>query len=187
MISLEAVVLTGGASRRMGQDKSKLSIDGVPQGERIVRQFLDAEIPVTVLGREAIDGANFQADKEEFGGPISALSAFTPKSDLVFVASCDLPRFDIGFVKLLVDKIGSAKACAPKVDGFRQPLCALYRNEAFAKLSALTDQCAMGWLDALETVILSEDDLVRADIDPSVTRGANTPDELRAVLNEVNS
>lgn len=169
----------------MGQDKAKLPIDGIPQAERIVRQFQDAGIPVTVLGREPIAGAQFIKDQAEFGGPIAALSAFRPTASLVFVASCDLPRFDVRIVDFLQERMGQSDACTPQVDGFRQPLCALYANRAFVKLQTLEDQCAMGWLNALNTVIVPEGDLIAAGLNAVIARGANTPQELDAALAEV--
>ena len=90
MGSIEAVVLTGGESRRMGFDKASIAIDGVPQADRIVRQFLAAGLPVTVLGRQPINGAAFLPDEEMFGGPIAALTRFVPSAEFVFVSSCDL-------------------------------------------------------------------------------------------------
>jgi len=176
-MTLEAVVLTGGRSRRMGQDKASLSIEGVPQARRIVNQLASHGLAVTILGREPIEGAAFLKDKEEFGGPIAALAAFTPTTDAVFVTSCDLPNFDVALIDLLSQKIGTAEACAPVTDGFRQPLCALYKREAFDKLASLEDQCAMSWLNALDTQLVSEDELRSAGIDPASTRGANTPEE----------
>jgi molybdopterin-guanine dinucleotide biosynthesis protein A len=171
----------------MGHDKAKLPIDGVPQAERIVRQFLEAGIAVTTLGREPVPGAEFVRDKEELGGPISALAAFRPNAEYVFVVSCDLPRFDVRLVDFLKERIRDAEACAPMVDGFRQPLCALYSRRAFERLATLEDQCAMGWLNALQTVIVPEQDLVQAGLRPAAARGANTPEELAEALAEVNS
>jgi molybdopterin-guanine dinucleotide biosynthesis protein A len=183
-MTLEAVVLTGGKSRRMGQDKARLQIDGVPQGVRIVSQLAHHGIPVTVLGREPIYLAKFVMDKEAFGGPIAALRNFQPTADAVFVVSCDLPKFDARLIDVLQEKIGAAEACAPHVDGFRQPLCALYTRAAFGKLSSLEDQCAMGWLNALETKLVSEEELKAAGVDPATTRGANTPEEFAEAVGE---
>ena len=168
----------------MGRDKAKISIDGVPQAGRIVCQFLESGIPVTVLGKEPINGAALLRDKNDNAGPIAALSAFVPKAQHVFVASCDLPKFDITLVQLLGDKIGNYDACTPEVDGYRQPLCALYSNRAFEKLASLEDQCAMSWLNALDTRIVTEGELEEARIKPAAARGANTPAELTAAIKE---
>lgn len=179
---VEAVLLTGGKSSRMGEDKSLLIIDGRPQGERIAWELLRHDVPVTVLGQLPIYGCSFLKDEEEYAGPLGALSRFAPQADAVFVASCDLPLFDARIVSLLGDRIGDHQAAVPEVNGYRQPLCALFRASSFEKLSDLDGQCAMGWLDALDTVVVPEEDIRTAGIDPNSAQGANTKEELKALL-----
>jgi molybdopterin-guanine dinucleotide biosynthesis protein A len=169
----------------MGRDKATLPIDGVPQATRIVRALRAHGLAVTVLGREAVEGAAFLPDAEDLAGPAAALARFTPTADAVFVASCDLPLFDPRLVDLLADRLGEAQAVAPVVETWRQPLCALYRAEAFATLQAVVAEgfrCPMRWLDRLEPVLLDEAVLQEAGIDPRATLGANTPEELADAL-----
>lgn len=180
---IEAAVLTGGQSRRMGEDKASLQINGVPQAERIVRSLRAAGIEVTTLGRAPVEGASFLADEEEFRGPLAALARFKPTADAVFVSSCDLPRFDASLVRFLADRLGGHESAVPFVDGYRQPLCALYRRSAWDKLPT-ERQCAMGWLEALDVVLVSEQELLDAGVSPASTRGANSREELDRVLNE---
>ncbi len=181
-MTIEAVLLTGGASRRMGEDKAKLLIDGVPQAKRIADSLLAAGIPVTTLGREPVEGCAFLADAAEFAGPLAALARFKPTAEAVFVASCDLPRFNARLVDFLASVLGDSDAAIPFVNGFRQPLCALYRASAFDRLDRLNDACTMAWVDALACAIVTEEDLRTGGIHPLSTQGANTRGELREVL-----
>src|SRR4051812_28771963 len=91
--SLEAVLLTGGASRRVGEDKAKLLVEGEPLARRISRLLIDSAIPVTVLGGEPLPDCEFLADEEAFRGPLAAISRFIPSREYVFVCSCDVPGF----------------------------------------------------------------------------------------------
>lgn len=184
-MTIEAVVLTGGESRRMGRDKASLPIDGVPQAQRIVEALRVKVVKTTVLGRHPVPGAEFLPDGEEFAGPAAALARFEPSSDAVFVASCDLPLFDPRIVDLLAEALGDHRAAAPLVEEWRQPLCALYRAETFATLKEVVAagiRCPMKWLARLEPVLLDETVLRSAGIDPRSTLGANTPDELQEAL-----
>jgi molybdopterin-guanine dinucleotide biosynthesis protein A len=168
----------------MGTDKARLPVDGLPQAKRIVNLLLSRGLSVTVLGREPVEGADFFADRVEFAGPLAALCQYAPRTAYVFVASCDLPRFDPAIVELLRRKIGAASAAVPVVDEFRQPFCALYSAQAFQKLKEIEDACAMGWLDALEAQLVTETELSEACVDPRAARGANTPEEFAAALSE---
>jgi|GEM_PF-802279 len=184
-MSMEAVVLAGGESRRMGRDKATLPIDGVPQAERIVRSLAGIGVPSTTLGGEPVPGATFLADAERFAGPVAALARFEPKADLVFVASCDLPRFDPALVNALRSRLGDHDAAVPLVDEWRQPLCGLYRASAFAHLPELVKEdirCATKWLDRLSVRLVGAEELQAAGVDPAAALGANTPEELEAAL-----
>ncbi len=184
MMGIEAVILTGGESRRMGRDKATLPIDGKAQAQRIVDALLAEGIASTTLGREPTVGAAFIADQEEFSGPIAALSRFEPREEMVFVASCDLPRFDPRLVRLLEDCF-EVDACVPVSDGFRQPLCALYGKSAFAELAAMAREglrCPTKWLDRIRVRLLSEEELISLGGNPNWTRGANTPEELARLI-----
>jgi molybdopterin-guanine dinucleotide biosynthesis protein A len=146
---------------------------------------------VTVLGRSPISGAKFLEDVEEFAGPMVALAHFRPRADAAFVVSCDLPLFDVRIVKLLTRKLESAQrqdsAAVPVLEGFRQPLCALYRSEAFPSLTALAatgKRSMMAWLDALEVIKVHGFELADAGIDRTAMAGANTPEELADILRQ---
>lgn len=118
----------------MGEDKTGILIDGVPQAQRIADALGAVGLPVTVLGREPIPGHAFLRDANEFAGPLSALAQFAPSADAVFVCSCDLPLFDARIASTLAERLGDRDASVPQVNGFRQPLCALYRAKAFAHI-----------------------------------------------------
>lgn len=169
----------------MGADKSRLLIDGVPQARRIADALMAAGLPVSVLGREPLQGCRLVPDREELAGPVAALANLEPSAELVFVCSCDLPLFDGRIVGVLREKLGDHEAAVPVVAGWRQPLCALYRRQAWDRLGqveATGRGCAMRWLDFLDVVLVSEEELWAAGVDPRAAQGANTRKELEAML-----
>jgi len=183
-MELEAVLLTGGASRRMGQDKASLAIDGESLADRMVRILNAANIPVTVLGRRLVDGASFLEDAEDYAGPLSALSRFIPCSHFVLVLSCDMPLFDPSIVSLLRETIGDSDAAVPLTGGYPQPLAALYRASAFTLIGQTIDsgsQSMMAWLRSLRVTEIDET-TIRQTHDPRCLIGVNTPEELDALL-----
>lgn len=169
----------------MGEDKAAILIDGVPQAQRIAGSLQALGMPVTVLGRDPIRGHGFLRDADEFAGPLSALARFDAIADAVFVCSCDLPLFDANIVSTLSAALGDKDASAPMVNGFRQPLCALYRSIAFAKIPDVLAQegaCAMRWLDSLSHATVGEDQLAASGLDPQCAQGANTKEEFERML-----
>ena len=162
----------------MGRDKATLPVDGEAQASRIVRLLSAVGVGTTVLGKAAVEGAAFLRDDATVAGPIDALRRYRPKEEFAFVLSCDLPRFDAGLVAVLTKAIGRKDVAAPFVDGFRQPMVALYRRTAFDRIPS-DARCPMDWLESLDSVFVDEDALGAL---ANATRGANTPEELAALL-----
>ena len=181
-MKLEAVVLSGGRSSRMGRDKAGIRIDGSTLIERIASELRNLNLQVTILGPQNIQGTIQIHDPEPHPGPLVALAGFQPQSDYVFVCSCDLVRFDPKTVAFLETRIDEKDAAVPVVAGYPQPLCALYRAEAFTKIDPSGRKSMMSWLDVLNWTPVNETELTNNGIDARTTLGVNTPEELAAAL-----
>lgn len=178
-MDIEAFVLTGGASSRMGSDKATMVVDGEPVAERIVRLLAEAGLKSTILGPGGVPDASPSA------GPLAALGTLEPAQPWVFVASCDLPRFDARIVPFLYGLVAAADAALPTVDGRLQPLCGVYRSSALQKAAALHRtgvKRIMAWVETLSVVSVGPEALSAAGLDPQCVRGANTPEEWRALV-----
>jgi molybdopterin-guanine dinucleotide biosynthesis protein A len=185
IVDVEAVVLAGGASRRMGRDKASLEVGGTPMALRIASALRSAGIEVTVLGGPALPGFSYLPDNEVYAGPIAALRRFRPEASHAYVAACDMPRFDPAIVSALFQLIGFSDACVPVLDGSPQPLCALYRRGVFEKIGAYWNEggrSVMGWLRTLDARYVTEGELAAMGIQPMSLRSANTVGELRSIL-----
>lgn len=181
-----SVLLTGGASRRMGHDKSRLIVEGEPLGDRLARTLCEADWPPAVLGHAPIAGYAFQPDRNEFAGPAAALRAFYPPTGLVFVLSCDVVRFN-GLVPLAFEmSLGSFDAVMPVIDGKLQPLCGLYQSRCWESLRNFETSRIMDWIQHLNVLALHENRLRELDIDPRWVQGVNTPEELNTLLSPDN-
>ncbi|HWP30277.1 MAG TPA: molybdenum cofactor guanylyltransferase [Fimbriimonadales bacterium] len=183
-MEIEAVLLTGGASLRMGCDKGEIKIRDKTIAERIVQELRGLGIPITVLGNRPIEGCRFLKDEEAYAGPARALSKFVPEKDYVFVVSCDIPNFDAKLVPFLYERSMGGDVAIPRVDGELQPLCALYKREAFGILKDLVEsgeKRVMGWIKRLRVKVVEEDELFE-NFDPWAIRNINTPEELEHFL-----
>lgn len=169
----------------MGSDKAQLEVHGNPLAVTIAGQISALGIPVTVLGNQPLPGHKFLADNEQYTGPLIALSRFTPERGQIFVASCDLVRFDARLIELLSGALGASEAAIPKIEGRLQPLCALYRRESWAKLTetvACGKRSIMAWIERLHVREVNEGEFM--GLDPRCVLGANTPDEFAKALGE---
>lgn len=182
---IEAVLLTGGAGRRMGREKAAIPLGDGRADAALAARLRAGGCAVTVLGRTPVDGCAFVRDVEDYQGPAEALSRFNPQAERVFALACDVVRFDPAIIALMSALIAGHSAVVPVVEGFRQPLCALYTSECLATLREMTargERRLQRWLQALSVRELHPDDLASVGLEPRCVRGANTPDELRDLL-----
>ncbi|MEZ5274863.1 MAG: molybdenum cofactor guanylyltransferase [Opitutaceae bacterium] len=133
------VVLAGGRSRRMGEDKASIVLNGRTLLERSVTLLRALDLPVTVCARreQVLPDSGFaRVDDPEPGiGPVGGLlAAMTacPGESLLVIA-VDLPRLEVYTLDRLLDQRDPAYA----VTAYRspgdtrvEPLCAIYEPAA---------------------------------------------------------
>jgi molybdopterin-guanine dinucleotide biosynthesis protein A len=115
----------------------------------------------------------------------------------VFVASCDLVRFDARVVDVLQGAILkspwpgpiASRHCAavPEIDGRLQPLCALYTKSAIGEAATALARGAHRITEMMETIEVFpvyEGAFLSSGVNPRAVLGANTPDELRTLLSD---
>jgi molybdopterin-guanine dinucleotide biosynthesis protein A len=193
-----AIVLCGGMSRRMGRAKALLPFGPEVLLQRIVRLVGESAGPVVVV---AADGQELPPlpgsvavvrDPAPGRGPLQGISAgmdaLPPDADLIFVTGTDSPFLEPAWIVLLADLIGEADLAIPEVDGFLQPLAALYRKSGVRP--AIEDQLSSNRRSPSSLVGLVRSRIVRpeelAAADPSLATlwNLNTPEDYRAALAE---
>ncbi|WP_300026364.1 NTP transferase domain-containing protein [uncultured Maribacter sp.] len=143
MISKDKIyglVLSGGKSTRMGEDKGLITYHKLPQREHLYH-LLNEVCDKTFLSIrkdqkcEISNSFDVIIDNDEFRGPYNGLlSAHKAHPDAAWlVLACDLPLMDKKALEELIearnsDKIASAFADAD--DPLPEPLCAIWEPEA---------------------------------------------------------
>ena len=103
-----AVILAGGLSSRMGEDKSMLSIDDQPLISIIADQ-LKPVFDEVVIGTNDIKKFNFLnlriiQDIEKNKGPLMGILSClkSSNSDINFITACDIPLMNLQFIKDMI-------------------------------------------------------------------------------------
>jgi molybdopterin-guanine dinucleotide biosynthesis protein A len=124
------LLLTGGTSRRMGEDKARSAVGGVPMGALAGKALLEAASPVLCVGPDP--GLGLDTVEDDRRGPLAALAAGmrrltdTGFAGPVLLVACDMPFLTAGLLALLARELGSAQAAVPLSGGRLQPLAACY-------------------------------------------------------------
>jgi molybdopterin-guanine dinucleotide biosynthesis protein A len=137
------LLLTGGASRRLGVDKATLRLDGETLADRAARVLTRVCRPVLEVG-PGVTGLARVDEGTRRGGPLVALAAggealrARGHTGPAIMLAVDLPRVGEALLELLRDWPG-ALTVVPEVDGRAQTMCARYGGDALLAAQSLVD------------------------------------------------
>ncbi len=128
MKTWSAIVLSGGTNKRFGSDKSAALLHSVTLLDHVL-SFIPQEIKVVIVGKDVFE-------EPPLGGPVAGIARGLQEVDTKYVAiaAVDMPYGSALFSQLL-NAISADAAMPVDADGFKQPLCGIYRRAAL--LSAI--------------------------------------------------
>jgi molybdopterin-guanine dinucleotide biosynthesis protein A len=178
---IAGVLLTGGASTRMGVDKARLVVNGETLAARSARVLASVCDPVIEVGT-GVSGLPAVQEDPAGAGPLVALLAGVGalgEPHVVVLLACDLPNVSAPLLQLLVDRPGS-QSVIPVVGSRAQYACARYGATAFAaaRTALLEGSTGLRELARADCEYLAESDwgpFAMADEFADV----DTPDDLR--------
>ena len=184
--AVKGLVLVGGKSTRMGQDKSNLDYFGKPQ-KIVAKELLESNDLETFYSvQNSSENVDEIHDKFLNLGPFGGIcSAFQKDPNAAwFVLATDVPFVTDQIIKLLLNHRNSAKmATAIKGKGkdFPEPLITIYEPKAYP---ILLQYLAQGYSCPRKALINSEVEIV--EVDDDVIRNVNTPVDFKNAKNEIN-
>jgi molybdopterin-guanine dinucleotide biosynthesis protein A len=177
------VILAGGLSRRMGQDKATLPAGDGTLIEHLARRLAPVVDETIIAGgsvRPPFEGARFVSDHQPGLGPLAGmlagLSAATERH--VWVVGCDLPDVEPALGGLLCALAGDYEAVVPRPYEEPEGVCALYVRELAARIDALLEageRSIKGLLDRSTVRYVASDELRVVDPELRSFRNINTP------------
>ncbi|WPP52868.1 molybdenum cofactor guanylyltransferase [Catalinimonas niigatensis] len=195
---LIAIILSGGQSRRMGQDKGLLQNDGMGWVEALQQKLAEVPLPVYVsinleqkMPYEAVlppqklilDNSSFLHINGPLKGILSAHQAFPDKHLLLL--PCDMLMLNAEVFYWWIKTFQQQEQMEPvvvcKAENQLQPLCGIYSHHALKKLHTLYQQ---GQLEdqsmhaIIKNVLHAQVLEVPAALLP-LFKNFNTPDDLK--------
>ena len=189
-LALTALVLAGGKSTRLGQDKAFTPVGGRPMVERVLDVVGRVCDEILILGG---DGEKLKAgkarhllDEHPGEGPLMALrtglAAMT--HDWAFATACDAPFLEPRLLEYLWTLREGHDAVVPftAADNYPKPLCALYARRCLPAATAALDrgdrQLVRLYRD-VRVLYVPEDNLRLIDPDLRSFLNVNTAEDLR--------
>lgn len=187
---ITGIILAGGKSSRMGQDKGLLLLDQKP----FVQYSIDALRPLVseiliVTDNPLYDAFNCKrvSDITKNAGPIAGIYSGLQASStgLNLILSCDIPLISPKILRKLIDSYdNSAEIIQIESNGKTMPLIALYKTQVkttFNQLLQANERRLRMAVKACKTknVVLEKENAL-------FTTNVNTPNDFKTVTNEYN-
>jgi molybdopterin-guanine dinucleotide biosynthesis protein A len=168
MLDVEGFILVGGASSRMGEDKSRLVFNGKSTIEMISQAMRPVTPTIHTVGSLQIDPSGLPDVPDLIGrwGPLGGIQAAlrAAVSEQCLIVACDLPFVSADLFTRLLELSGDSDATVPiQADGYRQALCAIYRRlpclEAAERSIAKAEHSPRAVLDKVKTRYVPFDEI----------------------------
>ena len=194
-MSVSAIILAGGLSRRLGRDKAIEPIAGEPIIARVIKRLASLtdetvvvvnnaarakELPLPDDTKIAVD---IYPDSGSLGGIFSGLAA--ADSDWGFVVACDMPFLDPRLIAHMLTLRCGYDAVVPMLDGYPEPTHAAYSKACLPyiedRLKARRLKIA-GFFDDVRVRYVSQQEVEDYDADRLSFFNVNTPEDLARAL-----
>ncbi len=214
MPALSGIILSGGQSRRMGQDKAFLELGG----RRLIDRVADAlgqvcdDLVVVANDVERYRGQGWRVFPDAFPGAGSLGGLYTglqaAHHPYVVTVACDMPFLNVALLRYLADAAQGWDAAIPRAhiagmtgrgsrrdgsptakDVDLQPLHAVYHRRVARHIRARIaagDLRMIGFLPAIRARYVSAEEVRRLDPQGLSFFNANTPEEWQAVVERLN-
>jgi molybdopterin-guanine dinucleotide biosynthesis protein A len=167
MNTWSAIVLSGGTNKRFGSDKSAALLHGITLLDHVL-SFIPKEVKTVIVGKDVFE-------EPPLGGPVAGIARGLQEIDTEYVAiaAVDMPYCSALFSQLL-DAISADAAMPVDAEGFKQPLCGIYRRVALlSALEKLGNPHAQSMRALTELLVIDE-----VQVDPSALLDIDTPADL---------
>jgi len=182
---VKGLVLVGGKSTRMGQDKSELNYFGKPQKEIAKEVLENSKLETYYAVQNASENRQEISDTFLNLGPFGAIcSAFQKDPNSAwFVLATDVPFVNDEIIQLVLKHRNPSKvatAIKGKSKEFVEPLITIYEPKAY---SVLLQYLAQGYSCPRKVLINSDVEIV--EVEDDFIRNINTPEEFEDAKKEI--
>jgi molybdopterin-guanine dinucleotide biosynthesis protein A len=190
---ISGIILSGGKSTRMGQNKAFTQIGGIPIISRIYDLFKQLFEEVIIVTNQGDFFRNFESricqdlipDKGALGGLYTGV--FYATFHHSFCVACDMPFIQKPLVQYLAKNMQDYDVVVPRTHDGLQPLHAVYSKDCLAPIRRTIDEGTYKITDFYESVrvrIIEESEFLSLDPFRRSFININTPEELLSLGRE---
>lgn len=143
---ITGIILSGGKSTRMGENKSFLKIGIHTAIETVVMLMKSIFSEVIIITNEPqlyeFLSVKIYSDIYQNVGPIAGIHSGLVNSPTKknFVISCDIPLMNAEMINSIINYPSETEIIVPKADGFIQQLCGVYSKSLIPEIEKIIDK-----------------------------------------------
>lgn len=186
------IILAGGKSSRMGEDKSLLTFNDKTLIAQIVETLkrVPAIKEIIIVSNES-NKYNFTDIKEITDiypsmGPLSGIhtSLVSAKYDYCFITACDMPFLNNELVDYIIKQSAGFDIAIPLINDNLEPLCAVYSKNCLKNIENSLEKNIWQVFDFYSQVKVNylEESKIKMIVDPEIVFfNVNTPNDYRNI------
>ncbi len=185
--NVSGIILAGGKSSRLGQNKALIDLAGKPVIQHVVdtlRQLVDEIVLATnTPDIFAFLGVRMVADRYVGAGPLGGLHAGLSAIDGEYglVVGCDMPFLNAALLKHMLLQRTGYDIVMPRIGNYYEPLHALYGRHCLSAIEHSLQngqRRLLGFADQLKVRYVEQDEILRFDPQQLSFFNLNSPDDL---------
>lgn len=187
MFDIGGIILAGGKSTRLGQNKALVELDGKP----LVRHVMDALRPlvdeIVLVTNTPGDFAFLEipmvADQYVGAGPLAGLHAglSTIRGEYGLAVGCDMPFLNRALLEYMVLQRTGYDVVIPRIGDYYEPLHALYARHCLPTIESTLQsgqRRLLGFIHPLKVRYIKADEIDRFDPQRLSFFNLNSPGDL---------
>ncbi|HCI52506.1 MAG TPA: hypothetical protein DE312_04205 [Gallionella sp.] len=192
ILDCTALILAGGESRRMGQDKARLRLGEQTLLQRVtaIVQPLFFKVIVSTRERRADCDLPQVFDAPMYAGPLAGLAAGLEciKTPWMFAVACDMPFITPRLIENIASRRDNFDAVVPVFQGCPQPLAGFYATRIEYELRDVLQGGGKGSLRELlaRLHVCYVDEAEIPEADHAAFFDLDTPEEMKLAMKKVN-
>jgi molybdopterin-guanine dinucleotide biosynthesis protein A len=194
------VVLAGGKSSRMGQNKALINLNGDPMISYVIDAMLDLvdEVVISVAKGSSADYDEFSEigfevveDSQEGFGPLEGLTCAlkSARGEYVLISPCDTPFLKRELCDALISRADGRDGAVPVIKGLYEPLHGAFRRtaaiSAFEKATVQGKRKPVDAFEGLDLVVMEENELRTIDPELESFWNLNGPEDVRQAVEKL--
>jgi molybdopterin-guanine dinucleotide biosynthesis protein A len=189
---MTGIILAGGKSQRMGEDKAFLDSGGVPLFERVYRIFREIFSEIIIVANDVLPFERYEAilrrdiilGKGALGGLYTGL--YHSSNYHAFCSACDMPFLNPRVIKYMEKERDEYDVIVPKTHDGLHPLHAIYSKKCLNPMSQSLDRNDLKIVNFFQQVrVRYIEEMEIREFDPHMRSviNVNTEEEMEAVRN----